>query len=160
MNPKLTLEEEHAFCKKHMQLSGDFPLNHNKQTCRIFPNNNHTAAIANALLDSNSNCLPPSHYMQLVKWLFGRPHKFWVSFWFPVLTTSMVPTSKKTLRNRSTMLKPFGTTQTGSGGLRDTARIVLKVCLWTLLRTRRGRMFKGDPGQRHSAWYQGKPCSE
>ena len=35
----LTLEGEQQF--KFQQLSGDFPLNHNKQKCKMFPNNNH-----------------------------------------------------------------------------------------------------------------------
>ena len=35
----LTLEGEPKF--DYLQLCGDFPLNHNKQKCKMFPNNHH-----------------------------------------------------------------------------------------------------------------------
>ena len=43
LNPWLTLEGGQKI--KFQQLSGDFPLNHNKQKCTMAPNNNHESVL-------------------------------------------------------------------------------------------------------------------
>ena len=58
--PWLTLEGEQQF--KFWHLSGDFPLNHKKQTCKMFNNNHDTNPKTVSALQTqigHSVCLPP-----------------------------------------------------------------------------------------------------